>query len=313
MRLTIVVINWNTRHFLSECLRSIYASPPDGEFEVVVVDNASTDGSLDMVRADYPQTRLIANPANVGFPAANNQGIQASQADYILLLNSDAQVCLGSLARMVLFMDACPLVGVMGAKLLNPDGSFQASYARFPSLMTELGLMTGWARVTTGPYAPSPRPQPGEKGGPVDWVGGAAMVVRRAALDQVGLMDEGYFLYSEETDWCWRFWQAGWQVWYAPDITVIHYGGASTRQASTPSYYRLYASKVRFFGKAYGVDSARRFGALVKVVARLRLSLWTVLAALPNRPQARQALEVRKERDRRLTQMEVYTLIPSSE
>ena len=303
MRLSIVIVNWNTRELLAECLASIDAYPPPCACEVIVVDNASQDGSASMVEQRFPNVRVIANAVNRGFPAANNQAITVSGGRYVLLLNSDAAVLPGTLDRLVRFMDAHPKVGALGAKLLNPDGSFQASYADFPSLATELSLMTGASRLLIGPHAPSPRPRPNETARPVDWVGGAAMLVRASALEGVGLMDEGYFLYSEETDWCWRFWQAGWEVWYDPDSAVIHHGGASTRQVSAPSYYRLYASKVRFFGKAYGLDAARRFSALVRVTAGVRLSLWTALAALPNRPQTRQALELRKERDRRLRQL----------
>lgn len=308
MRLSVVIVSWNTRELLAECLASIEAYPPLGEVEVIVVDNASQDGSAEMVARRFPTVRVIANATNVGFPAANNQAIEASTGRYVLLLNSDAAVLPGALDTMLCFMDAQPKVGALGAKLLNPDGSFQASYANFPSLATELFLMTGASRILIGPYAPSPRPRPNEAARPVDWVGGAAMLVRASALASVGLMDEGYFLYSEETDWCWRFWQAGWEVWYVPDAAVIHHGGASTRQVSAPSYYRLYASKVRFFGKAYGLRAARRFSALVRVMASLRLSLWTALAALPHRPQARQALEMRKERERRLRQIRAHPL-----
>lgn len=280
MDLSVIIINWNTRDLLAQCLASVYAYPLDGDFEVWVVDNASADGSVQMVRERFPQVRLIENAENVGFARANNQAIQGSTGRYLLLLNSDTVAQPDALYNMVQFMEEHPQAGVVGPKLLNPDGSFQASYARFPTFLTELLLITGLARLITGPYAPSPCPKPREAAQPVDWAAGAALLVRRSAIEQVGLLDEGYFLYSEEADLCWRLWQGEWEVWYLPDVAITHCAGASTRQWSVTSYGQLYASKVRFFVNAYGPGAAWRLQIIFTVVACLRLVLWVLLSII---------------------------------
>jgi GT2 family glycosyltransferase len=293
--LSVIIVNWNTRELLAAGLASIYAHPPAGPFDVWVVDNASTDGSAALVRERFPQVRLIANPDNRGFAAANNQAIAASAGRYVVLFNSDALALPDSLAAMVRFLDAHPAVGAVGPKLLNRDGSFQASYARFPNLLSELALLTGVAKWWLGPYAPSPRPAPGEQPHRVDWVAGAALMVRRTAIDQVGLLDEGYFLYSEETDWCWRLGHAGFPVWYLPDVQIIHQHGASSQQQSARSYGLLYQSKLRFFARHYGALAAGLLRVSFLAGAAARLLIWRALALL--RPAARPRLRLRAEQD----------------
>ncbi len=273
MELSVIIVNWNTRDLLAQCLESVYANPPNGEFEIIVVDNGSSDGSVDMVRERFPEVLLIENLENTGFARANNQAIRISAGRYIQLLNSDAMVTPDSLEAMATFMDFHPQAGVVGPMLINRDGSFQASFAEFPTLWTELCLLTGISRLVIGPYAPSPRPKLYAVPEQVDWVAGAAIMVRRAAIDRVGLMDETYAFYSEETDWCWRMNQWGWQVWYIPLIKVYHIGAASSRKRSHESYIQLYDSKVRFFKTAYGPRAANRLRFVIKVMAFLRLTV----------------------------------------
>jgi GT2 family glycosyltransferase len=278
--LSVIVVNWNTHDLLAQCLESVYAHPPSDEFEVFVVDNASADGSAQMVRERFPSVRLIKNHENVGFARANNQAIRESRGRYLLLLNSDTSVQPGVLYSMVRFLEEHPQAGAVGPKLLNPDGSFQASCADFPTLLSELLLITGLAHLIVGPYAPSPRPLPHEAARPVDWVAGAALLIRRSAIDQIGLLDEGYFLYSEETDWCWRLWQGGWEVWYLPNVAITHCAGASTRKRSATSYEQLYSSKVRFFANAYGPRAAWRLQTMLIVTGCFRLVLWALLSVI---------------------------------
>lgn len=297
MDLSVVVVNWNTRDLLAECLTSLLAHPPAGPYDIWVVDNASHDGSAAMVRARFPSVHLIENTANLGFAAANNQAIRASRGRYVLLFNSDALATPGALDAMVQFMDAHPPAGAAGPQLINRDGSFQASYARFPTLLSELALLAGVARWWLGPYAPSPRPIPGEQPHPVDWVAGAALLVRRAAIDQVGLMDEGYFLYSEETDWCWRLGRGGWPVWYLPAVPVIHQAGASSQQQSARSYGLLYQSKLRFFARHYGAAAAWALRLAFFTGAALRLAIWRALLLLPARAAKRPRWRLRAEQD----------------
>lgn len=279
--LSIIIVNWNTCALLTDCLNAIGAHPPSAPVEVWVVDNASADGSADRVRAQFPEIKLIENRENRGFARANNQAVVQCSGDYILFLNSDAFVQADTLNAMLALMEAQPGIGALGPRLLNPDGSFQASYAKFPTLWSEWALLTGLARWTVGSYAPSPRPTPGERAHAVDWVPGAALMVRRATLAQVGNLDEAYFMYSEETDLCWRMRQAGWEVWYLPEAVVTHIGGASSRQRSTESYIQLYRSKLRFLRRAYGGSYAALAQVVLFVTVALRYGLWVCLSLFP--------------------------------
>ena len=298
--LSIVIISWNTRDLLAACLTSLRTYPPDGDHEIVVVDNASRDDSTAMVRRDFPHVHLLENPTNVGFAAANNQALALCRGRYVLLLNSDTEVTPGTLSALVSFMEQHPQAGVVAPTLVNPDGSFQASYARFPTFVSEFLLITRLARWLSGPYAPSPRPRINEPSHPVDWVAGAALLVRRAAIDQVGGLDAGYFMYSEETDWCWRLWRHNWQVWYLPAVKVIHHGGASSRQRGAASYAQLYASKVRFFERAYGPAAAGRLRTLFRLVAAARGLTWRILRFVTPSPAGRVRLQQRLAREQRL-------------
>lgn len=240
--LSVVIVNWNARHLLAQCLASVYAYPPEGEFEVFVVDNASSDGSADMVRREFPQVRLIQNTENVGFARANNQAMRTSRGRYVLLLNSDTIVQPGALDSMVCFADQHPEAGVVGGRLLNADESLQPSWAQFPTFWSEL----------LGRNFRKRQPMTDHLTYEVDWVGGACLLARRKAIEVVGLLDEDFFMYSEETDWCFRMVRNGWKVYYLPSAEVIHFGGGSSQRASDEMLVQLYQSKLRFFHKHYG-------------------------------------------------------------
>ena len=257
--LSVVVVSWNVRDLLRQCLRSVFDAPSAPSVEVIVVDNASADGSVEMVRESFPDVHLIVNAENRGFPAANNQGISIAQGRYVFLLNSDAEVVGDALATMVAYADAHPDVGVIGPQLLNPDGadgcpSVQSSRRRFPTLATAIFEST-WLQ----PHAPrrvleryyvSDRPDDALQ--EVDWVKGAALMARREAIEQVGLMDEGFFMYSEELDWCRRFRDAGWRVIYLPAAQIVHHGGKSSEQVAASRHIYFQTSKVRYFRKHHG-------------------------------------------------------------
>lgn len=277
MDLSILIVNWNTRDLLAQCLESVYAYPPNGEFEVIVVDNGSSDDSCKMVEANFPTVYLLRNEKNLGFAAANNQALRIARGRFILLLNSDAKVTKGALVEMMYFLETHPTAGALGPKLINLDGSFQASYAAFPSQLSEILLLTGLARFVIGPYAPSPNPKPDETSRKVDWVAGASLMIRSSAVRDVGSLDENYFFYSEEMDWCWRLRMAGWEVWYLPSVEVAHVGGASSKGRSIESYVHLYDSKVRFFKSAYGLSAASQLRLTIKVMAMLRLVVRTLI------------------------------------
>jgi GT2 family glycosyltransferase len=239
--LGIVIVNYNTRDLLRTCLRTVYASRGDFTFEVCVVDNGSTDGSGEMLEAEFPQVRRILNPDNRGYPAANNQGLRllglpdgADAPRFALLLNPDTELPPDALAKMLAFMDAHPEAGVVGPKLVRQDGSLDLACRRsFPSPEVSFYRFSGLARLFPrsrrfGRYNltyldPDERAE-------VDAVVGAFMMVRREAIAQVGLLDEGFFMYGEDLDWCYRIKGAGWKVYYNPEVTVLHIKrAASTR------------------------------------------------------------------------------------
>jgi hypothetical protein len=278
MDLSILIVNWNARDLLLDCLRSVYRTLRGVTFEVLVVDNGSRDGSVAAVRRAYPPVRLIENEQNVGFARANNQAMRASRGRYVLLLNSDTVVRPGALSGLVRFADRHPEVGIAGSRLVNPNGSLQPSWARFPSFWSEALDRNVRHRV---PMAREPWAYE------VDWVGGACLLARREAIEQVGLLDEGFFMYSEEADWCYRMVQHGWKVAYLETAEVIHLGGGSSRMRSDAMAVELYRSKLRFFRKHYGRIPA---AALRVALAARFLVRGTIYAGLHRLGGARRPL-----------------------
>lgn len=251
--LTVIIVSWNVRELLRRCLESLALAR--GTMDVIVVDNASTDGSPEMVSTDFPHVRLVRNDENRGFAAANNQGLGLSQGRTLLLLNPDTEVVGDALAKMVSHMDAYPEVGALGPQLRYPDGSLQSSRRRFPSLSTALVESTvvqeWWKdnRILRRYYMSDTSDDAIQ---PVDWVVGACLLVRREAYEQAGGLDEGFFMYSEEMDWCRRIKDAGWEIVYLPTATVIHHEGRSSEQVIAERHIRFQCSKVRYFRKHHG-------------------------------------------------------------
>jgi GT2 family glycosyltransferase len=245
MDLSIVIVNWNTRVLLNQCLRSIATNPPECQYEILVVDNASSDDSSRMVQCDFPHVNLLVNGANVGFSRANNQGIRESRGRIVLLLNSDTLVHPGALQRLVDHLDRQPEVGIAGARLMNSDGTIQYYPTACPTLANQIANLCylpgryefGVGATTSSQYCE------------VERVQGAFLGIKRAVLDQIGLMEESLFLYTEEDDLCKRARLAGWKVHFLPQVHVTHYGGASTEQVSASSLQHLYRSKLWFIRK----------------------------------------------------------------
>jgi N-acetylglucosaminyl-diphospho-decaprenol L-rhamnosyltransferase len=253
--LSIIIVNWNTQKLLAQCLDSVYTTVHNLNFEVFVVDNGSQDGSVAMVRRRFPQVRLIENDQNVGFARANNQALTVSQGNYSLLLNSDTIVLPHALEKMVQFADAHSEAGIIGCKLLNSDGSLQKSWASFP---------TFWSEVLGRNFRVRRQVEEERLAYEVDWVGGACLLVRPAAINEVGLLDESFLMYSEETDWCFRMKRQGWKVYYLTSAEIIHLGGGSASRTSAAQLVHLYENKTRFFHKHYGAWQAGllRYGLL---------------------------------------------------
>ena len=260
MDLSVIIVSFNVRELLRVCLRSVYASGEraDGRdlaLEVIVVDSASGDGSTEMVAREFPDVRLLAQTTNVGFTKGNNIGIEASRGRYMLLLNPDTEVDASALPAMVDYMDAHPDVGALGPRLFYPDGTTQSSRRRFPTLATgflESTILQRYWRDNAVLRRYYCSDLPIDRAHEVDWVVGAALLVRRKATDQVGPMDEGYFMYSEEMDWCYRIKKAGWRMMYLPDARIVHYEGKSSEQHLARRNIHFHESKCRFFAKNYG-------------------------------------------------------------
>jgi hypothetical protein len=271
--LSVVIVSFNVQDLLRACLESVQCARSD--IEIIVVDNASSDGSAEMVRQEFPHVHLIANETNAGFAAANNQGIRASRGRHLLLLNPDTEILGGALARLVGFLDHHPDYAVAGAGLVYPDGSFQHSAFRFPgALQSVLDFFPINHRLANSrlngryPRAWYERGQPFD----IDHPLGACLAVRREAIDQVGLLDEGFFMYCEEIDWCWRMREAGWKIVCVPAAQVVHHAGASTRQFRDEMFVALWRSRFRLFEKHLGPLHRRLIGWIVRLgVQRERL------------------------------------------
>lgn len=282
MELSIIVVNWNTRDLLRNCVQSIYRTLDALEFEVLVVDNASSDGSADMIADEFPTVRLIRNTENAGFARANNQAIRTSRGWCALLLNSDAVLLEETATCMVDVLRQHPRVGIVGAQLLNPDRTFQGSYADFPSLTGELLLATKLAdRVRHAGY-PNYPPEQSQNDRTVDWVSGACLLARRDAIDDVGLLDEEYFMYTEETDWCYRMRRAGWLVFYCAAAQVLHWGSQSSARVPERRRSLVYRSKWLFMRKHRGEAAAAMFRVALWGASLLKLALWAMRCLRPS-------------------------------
>lgn len=248
MDISIIIVNWNTREFLADCIASIYASPPDGEFDIWIVDNSSIDGSTELIKETYPEINLIENQENIGFARANNKALRECQGKYILLLNPDTVVEAGAIKELENFLDRSPKTGLVGARLNNPDGTLQISAFPIPTLLREFWRMFHLDYFL--PYANYPmKDWDLNSAREVDTLLGACMLIRREALDDLGLFDEEYFIYSEEVDLCTRLKGAGWHLYWVPSAVVVHYGGQSTQQVAEEMFLRLYEGKILYFRK----------------------------------------------------------------
>lgn len=241
---SVVIVSWNTRDHLAACLASVAACDPAVAREVCVVDNGSTDGSADLVEQQYPGVRLIRNSDNRGFAAAVNQGLAATTGRWALLFNPDARLPGGALTTLRDWGDSHPTAGIIGAALRDPNGATQKSVAGIPSLATEL-LNRDLIRW----FDPAAFPDDAPDGEPVDVpsVIGACLCARREAIAQIGPLDEGYFVFLEETDWCVRMREGGWRVVHHPGVVVEHAQGASKAHAPTAGWIEYYRSLYRFF------------------------------------------------------------------
>jgi GT2 family glycosyltransferase len=295
---SVVIVSFNTCDLLRECLQSVRRSAGSLRIQVIVVDNASTDGSPAMVEQEFPDAVLIRSHENVGFGRANNLGFQAAQGRYVVLLNSDAFLSAETLGRSVAQMDANPQAGIGGGRLVARDGTFQPSGRMFPTVISDLVVLSGLAArfPQSKLFGRFDRTWADERtAAEVDWVPGAYSIIRAEALAAVGHFDPRFFLYYEEVDLCKRVKQAGYSVWYWPDITVVHIGGESSRRVPSLEMSRAGAqltlwrmrSMLLYYRKHHG--PAAQFAMLMELVwywLQCRRKQWS------RDPERRQAADV---------------------
>lgn len=255
MDLSVIIVSWNAKAFLIKCLQSVMQETAQYETEIIVVDNASTDGSVELVQERFPTVKLIRNDANLGFAKANNIGIKQSSGKYICLINSDIEVLEDCFSKMIAYMKQNPEVGILGPQILDVNKNIQRSTMGFPTvwntfcralaldtLFPKSRLCSGYLMTFCSHNTISE----------VDILNGCFWMVRREALKQVGLLDERFFIYAEDKDWCKRFWDAGWKVVYFPHAQAIHYGGASSSQSPIRFYIEMHRANLQYWKKHHG-------------------------------------------------------------
>ena len=287
--LSIVILNWNVCDLLDRCLASLRSDRY--ALEIIVVDNASRDDSVTMVRAKYPQVTVIANAENRGFAGGNNQGIAAARGRYVMVLNPDTEVLDDAPDRLVVYLDEQADVGAIGPQLLNPDRSIQSSRRRFPTLTTAFFEST-WLQslaprgILTQYYMDDVQSDHPHE---VDWLNGACTVFRREVFDRVGVYDvENFFMYSEELDLCRRVKEAGWKIVYVPEAQVIHYVGQSSDQAVAARHIYFQTSKVHYFRKWHGAFQATCLRLFLLSQYAWQIGLESVKGVLGSKREVRQ-------------------------
>jgi N-acetylglucosaminyl-diphospho-decaprenol L-rhamnosyltransferase len=274
--ISIVLVGWNNKNYLEPCLLSLYQAEMQHDYDVIVVDNGSTDGSQAMLCEKFPQVKLVQNDRNLGLSRASNQGINETRGKYVLLLNNDTLVNGASLDAMAEFLDKNLDAGAVGGILLNPDGSFQGGYANFSTLREEFLIATRLGELIWKGY-----PSHGNMSQVLDggWMSSACLMVRRSALDQVGLLDEEYFIYGDEADLQYRLKKAGWKVCFLPSSSTIHFGGRSMDRWRRRKM--VYRGKMLFYKKNYSFLSAFLLRCLLAGLSVIKLIIWGITWLVP--------------------------------
>jgi GT2 family glycosyltransferase len=277
-KLSIIIVSYNTCHLLQSCLESVFKQEDFNDCEVIVVDNCSTDGSIEMLQSHFAQVKLIVNQENRGFAAANNIGLSYATGKYILLLNPDTELESNVLLKCLSFLKQNQDVGVLGCKIVNPDGSIQPSARDKPSLWTLilensfLYKLLPHSGIFRNPWVTDT-----DKEQNVDVVKGAFLMTRRTIFETVGLFDERFFLYSEEQDWCVRVKEEGWRIVYFPEARIKHYEGASSKPGLNSSKYIIYESECEYYRKHHGSIYANIALAIIWAGILLRFIVWSVI------------------------------------
>ena len=285
--LSIIIVTWNCREYVRNCLRSIRDYPPAGSSDIIVVDNASTDGTVEMIRAEYPDVRIIRNASNDGFASANNTALREVDSKYVLLLNPDTEVKEGAIDALMRYAESHPEAWCVGPKILNTDGSLQRTGVRFPTFwnVTVETLMVdrifprsrifGRQReLFTDPDTPRS----------VEYLQGSCLLIPARVFDTVGLLDDAYFMFFEESDFCYRIRESGGSVWYVPDAVITHHGGSGEGHYSEKKILYYHRGLLRFVKKYYPRYTRIFYRPVLTVRSIVRAILWMmVYAVMPRR------------------------------
>jgi len=282
MDLSIIIVNYNTKQLTLDCISSVFQSITSYRYEVILIDNASSDGSVEAIQDQFPEVKIISNNENTGFSRANNQGIQIAGGSYVLLLNSDTVIEATTLDTMIRYMETHPKVGASGCKLILPDGTLDDACKRgFPTPLASFYYAFGFSK--RHPSDPKYNQYKLTHLDPdqehvVDCLVGAFMMVREEVIEQVGGLDEEFFMYGEDIDWCYRIKDAGWKITYYPKTTVIHYKGASSRKKPNKIIYEFHRAMVLFHRKHY----ARKYSFAVNGLVYMGITTKFLIAFIKN-------------------------------
>jgi len=292
-----VIVSWNARGHLVNCLNSLLANKR-GRCEIIVVDNNSTDGSPEMVENQFPHVKLIRNKENLGFAKANNIGIRVCTGRYICLINSDVIVLEGCIDNLMEFMDKNQLVGMAGPRILNPDHTLQFSCFHFPGIRNNLSQALGLNKLFPKSSFFSEQTMkywPHDCERRVDVLNGCFLMIRRKAMDKVGLLDENFFFYGEDIDWCKRFNDAGWDVKFYPGAEAIHFGGASSGNAPVRFYIELQKADLQYWEKHHGLFGRYAYAMIILFRQTLRIIYGVVHYVI--RPSERDVISFKLKRN----------------
>ena len=279
--LSIIIVSWNTSQITCNCIQSIYDNKSRKNIEIIVIDNASIDNSVENIRKQFADVVIIENKDNKGFAYANNQGIDIARGNYILLVNSDTVILENCIDNSLAFANSHLNAGIIGCKAFNSDMTWQMNCFRFPSLTNELLILLRlnsifpeskiFNRVRYGNREFDIKRK-------VEAIAGCFMLIKKEALDKVGKMDENFFMYAEEADWCYRFHKSGWQVYFTPDAEIIHLGGQSSKQVKPKMILQLRAGTLQFIKKHHSVPYYVTFCIITSLWFGIRIIPWLIVS-----------------------------------
>jgi GT2 family glycosyltransferase len=287
--LSIIIVTWNGKKYALECIESLHQNESAVSAEIIVVDNGSSDGTPAAIRHRFPSVKVIENHSNLGFAKANNIGMAWSRGQYVCLVNSDVVVPAGCLEKMIEFMEANPDVGVLGPKMLSPGGGIGASVMRFPTIWNTFCSALALHRIA--PHSPvlggfEMAGYPYNTIDDVEVLTGWFWMVPRVALQEVGGLDERFFMYGEDIDWCKRFRQADWRAVFFPKAEALHYGAASSGEAPTRFYVEMRRANLQYFQKHHGQIGALGYRLAIAIHELVRLGAYSLVYPFSQRRRA---------------------------